>query len=102
MEHSSTLTEYSNSAGIGYETVKQLALRGAKVYVAARSQAKATASIDHLLKENKTISSTNLVWLPLDLSSLESVTKAAHEFCSAEKRLDILGEYFIPSLALVG
>ncbi|KAL6890803.1 hypothetical protein GGI43DRAFT_430434 [Trichoderma evansii] len=78
------------NSGIGFETVKQLALHGAKVYIGARSESRAKQAISNILSENPSISKDLLDWLPLDLSSLPNVIKAANALSIAETRLDIL------------
>lgn len=82
-----------SSAGIGYHTVKQLALKGAKVYLGARSESRAKAAIERLLGENPSIPRENISWLRLDLSSLAQVVDAALELRSKEGRLDILSTF---------
>ncbi|KAK6988104.1 short-chain dehydrogenase/reductase family protein [Favolaschia claudopus] len=74
------------NAGIGYETCKQLLLKNAKVYLAARSAEKAAAAIKRLEAETK----NTAIFLKLDLADLPSVRKAAQEFLGQESRLDIL------------
>ncbi|KAH6951289.1 hypothetical protein DER45DRAFT_605485 [Fusarium avenaceum] len=78
------------NAGIGYHTVKHLALRGAKVYLGARSESRAKAAINRLLEENPSIPRENVVWLRLDLSNQAHVVNAAVKLRSKEQRLDIL------------
>jgi len=46
------------------------------VYLAARSEARAKAAIAELLAETK----KEAIWLDLDLSSFQSIEKAAAEF----------------------
>ncbi|KAA1474633.1 NAD-P-binding protein [Dentipellis sp. KUC8613] len=80
-----------SNAGIGIRTVEQLALHGAKVYLACRSEEKATAAIAELEKTNPSLKGRNLlVYLPLDLSSVRSAKKAGEDFLAREDRLDIL------------
>ncbi|KAJ7261241.1 NAD-P-binding protein [Mycena rebaudengoi] len=74
------------NTGIGYETVKQLLLKNAKVYLAARAQEKAATAIKRL--ENETKKTT--IFLQLDLADLSSVRRAAETFLAQEERLDIL------------
>ncbi|KAJ7164197.1 hypothetical protein C8R46DRAFT_1278288 [Mycena filopes] len=74
------------NTGIGYETVKQLLLKNAKVYLAARSADKATAAIERLETETK----RTAIFLQLDLADLPSVRRAAEAFLKLEPRLDIL------------
>ncbi|KAI9152361.1 Short-chain dehydrogenase/reductase [Paramyrothecium foliicola] len=77
-------------AGIGYHTVRQLASKGAKVYLAARSETRANSAIQRLLRENPFIRQENLVWMRLDLSSQAQVVGAACWLRDREQRLDIL------------
>ncbi|RCI09354.1 hypothetical protein L249_3744 [Ophiocordyceps polyrhachis-furcata BCC 54312] len=76
------------NAGIGFQTARQLALHGAKVYLACRGEKKAKEAISRLREEDP---SEKLVWLPLDLASQASVSRAARELREKETRLDILG-----------
>ncbi|OHW91526.1 NAD-p-binding protein [Colletotrichum incanum] len=78
------------NAGIGYHTVRQLAAKGAKVYLAARSEYRAKEAIKRLLNENPSIPKENLVWLPLGLSSQTQVDGTARQFLAKTERLDIL------------
>ncbi|KAH7258850.1 uncharacterized protein BKA55DRAFT_723558 [Fusarium redolens] len=78
------------NAGIGYYTVKQLASRGAKVYLGARSESRAKAAIKRLLEETPSVPQENIAWLRLDLSNQAQVVDAAVELRSKEQRLDIL------------
>ncbi|KAF7374122.1 Short-chain dehydrogenase/reductase family protein [Mycena sanguinolenta] len=75
------------NTGIGYETVKQLLLKNAKVYLAARSADKATAAIKRLETETR---KPPAIFLQLDLADLHSVRRAAETFLAQETRLDIL------------
>ncbi|KIP08126.1 hypothetical protein PHLGIDRAFT_70021 [Phlebiopsis gigantea 11061_1 CR5-6] len=74
------------NTGIGKETVKALLEHNAKVYLAARSRAKAEAAIADL----KTATGKEAIFLELDLSSLASVRRAAEEFLSKEHELHVL------------
>ncbi|KAJ7663542.1 hypothetical protein B0H17DRAFT_1092716 [Mycena rosella] len=74
------------NAGIGYNTVKQLLLKNAKVYLAARSADKAAEAIRKLNTET----GKTAIFLKLDLADLPSVRRAAMEFLARESRLDIL------------
>ncbi|PNP39919.1 hypothetical protein TGAMA5MH_08185 [Trichoderma gamsii] len=78
------------NSGIGFETVKQLVLHGAKVYIGARSESRAKQAISDILSENPSVPKELLEWLPLDLSSLSDVIKAANLLSTTEKRLDVL------------
>lgn len=74
------------NTGVGKETVKALLQRNAKVYLAARSRAKAEAAI----KDLKDATGKDAIFLELDLSSLASVRKAAKDFLAKERELHIL------------
>ncbi|KAJ6576975.1 NAD-P-binding protein [Mycena vulgaris] len=74
------------NTGIGYETTKQLLLKDAKVYLAARSPEKVAAAIKKLEQETK----KSAIFIQLDLADLQSVRKAAETFLAQESRLDIL------------
>lgn len=84
----------AKSSGIGYTTAEQLARHGAKVYVAARSEAKAHAAIEKIYANNKKVEAGKLIFLPLDLADLDSVANAAEIFLKQEGRLDILGTLY--------
>ncbi|KAG2360580.1 hypothetical protein BDR07DRAFT_1335518 [Suillus spraguei] len=93
------------NAGIGYSTVKHLARRGAKVYMAARNQNKAEEAIAQLKAEGLGPGNGDIIWLELDLKDPRNAKKAAEEFMKQEKRLDVLihnaamfiGDYTITS-----
>ncbi|KAF8195292.1 hypothetical protein K438DRAFT_1760948 [Mycena galopus ATCC 62051] len=74
------------NTGIGYETIKQLLLKNAKVYLAARSPEKAAAAIKRLEYETH----RRAIFLQLDLADLRSVRRSAETFLAQEARLDIL------------
>jgi len=64
------------NAGIGRETCKQLLLKNAKVYLAARSESKAQAALDELEKET----GKKAIFHRLDLGDLDATKKSAQEF----------------------
>ncbi|KAF5337815.1 hypothetical protein D9758_015699 [Tetrapyrgos nigripes] len=74
------------NTGIGKDTVKALLEHNAKVYLGARSQAKAEAAIEDLRQKT----GKEAIWLKLDLADLKSVKAAVEEFSSKESRLDVL------------
>jgi retinol dehydrogenase-12 len=74
------------NTGIGKETVKQLLVRNAKVYLAARSAQKANEAIDELKNET----GKEAIFLQLDLSDILAVRKSAQEFLSKESQLHVL------------
>jgi len=87
------------NTGIGYATIQFLAQKGAKVYMGARNEERATAAIEEIEEELRTWKGANgedsstrgsVHWLPLNLSDPRLVKKAAIEFLGKEERLDIL------------
>lgn len=86
----SILTRFTYSKGLGIDTAKHLAISGAKVYCAARNEAKAMQTRRLLLSENPKIREENLVFLHLDLSDVESVLAAVAELKEKEQKIDIL------------
>ena len=79
------------STGIGLATVRHLARAGAKVYLAARNESRATGAIAQLEHEGLGPGNGEVLWLKLDLSDPRDAKKAAGEFMARETRLDILG-----------
>lgn len=80
-----------HSAGIGFAIARRLAVRGAKVYMAARSEIKTQKAIERLHEEKLGLLPDQLLWLPLDLSDPKSVVRAVTDLKASESRLDILG-----------
>ncbi|GAC94021.1 short-chain dehydrogenase [Pseudozyma hubeiensis SY62] len=75
------------NAGVGFETVKQLARKNAKVILAARSPIKAKKAIQTIKDDYP---NADVDFQLLDLSDLTSVHKAAKEVLDSCDRLDIL------------
>jgi len=76
-----------STAGIGLETARDLATRGAKVIMACRNLEKAKP----ILADIKTTSGNENVYvLKLDLCSLKSVVEFVNEFKSKESQLHVL------------
>lgn len=78
------------SGGVGKELTRILYNKGGRVYVAARSEEKATKAIDDI---RKTVSSSNngeLIFLPLDLADLTTIKASAHNFLRREEKLHVL------------
>ncbi|TFK83924.1 NAD(P)-binding protein [Polyporus arcularius HHB13444] len=73
-------------SGLGYETVKVLLQRNAKVYIAGRSRGKAEKAIAALKQQT----GKEALFLELNLASLASIKKAAQEFLGNERELHIL------------
>lgn len=75
--------------GIGFATVKQLARKGAKVYLTTRNESKARKAKE-ALNEDPDIDPDNIQSLTLDLYDPASVTAAADELKRRETKVDIL------------
>jgi len=75
------------NTGIGKETVRGLAARGARVVIAGRSEERTRAAIRELTAAT---GNHDLDFLPLDLGDLESVRAAARTFLASGERLDVL------------
>ncbi|XP_052744950.1 retinol dehydrogenase 14 isoform X2 [Bicyclus anynana] len=75
------------TSGIGKETAKELAKRGAKVIMACRSLDKAEKVKDDIIKSTN---NPNVVVKKLDLSSFASIRSFAEDINNTEKTLDVL------------
>lgn len=75
------------NSGIGYETAKELARKGATVVLACRSQSKGAAAAGAICQE---IPQANVEAMTLDLASLASVRAFVGAFTGAFDRLDLL------------
>jgi retinol dehydrogenase-12 len=75
------------NTGIGKETVRGLAGRGARVVLAGRSEEKTRAAISEIAAAT---GNADLDYLPLDLGDLASVRTAAETFLASGERLDVL------------
>ncbi|KAJ5464819.1 uncharacterized protein N7458_000505 [Penicillium daleae] len=74
--------------GLGKETIKQLAKHNpAKIYMGARSKAKASAAIAELKDQ---VPSANINHLEIDLASFSSIKRAAATFLAENECLHIL------------
>ncbi|KAJ8124850.1 hypothetical protein O1611_g8790 [Lasiodiplodia mahajangana] len=77
------------NTGLGKELTKILYSKHAKVYVAARSEAKAKAAIEDV-RALYPASKGDLAYLHLDLNDLTTIKKSADDFLAQEQRLDVL------------
>ena len=75
------------NTGLGFETSKALAAKGAKVILACRDEHRGQAALERIQKENPR---ADLELMRLDLSSLQSVREFSESFLSQNDRLDIL------------
>ncbi|KAL9127325.1 MAG: hypothetical protein Q9175_007758 [Cornicularia normoerica] len=76
------------NSGIGYETTLQLALHGARVYIAGRSPNRVEKAMEQMKASNAT--PLDLHMLEMDMQSLRSVKEGAEAFMRQESRLDLL------------
>lgn len=84
----SNVLSFAGNTGLGFETAKQLAAHNpSHIYLAARTPSKGEAAVAAIKEMSPT---TKVTFLPLDLSSFESVSTAAQDFISKSDRLDVL------------
>jgi len=76
------------NSGIGFETARVFAGCGARTYMACRSKDRAQKAKTKLVKQG--IDASLLIFLPLDLEYLVSVTAAIREIYEEEKKIDFL------------
>ncbi|EIM84129.1 NAD-P-binding protein [Stereum hirsutum FP-91666 SS1] len=82
-----TIIVTGGNSGIGKETCRVLLSKNARVYMAARSEAKAKAAITEL---KASTGKDKIFWLKLDLADLPSVRHAAEEFMEKEPELHVV------------
>ncbi|XP_060929037.1 dehydrogenase/reductase SDR family member 13b.1 [Limanda limanda] len=82
-----TVIVTGGNTGIGKTTALELAKRGARVILACRNQEKAEAAAFDIRRES---GNNQVVFMQLDLASLQSVRSFAQTFLKTEPRLDIL------------
>jgi NAD(P)-dependent dehydrogenase (short-subunit alcohol dehydrogenase family) len=75
------------NSGIGFEASRVFALKGAKVWLGCRDPDRGAAAMMRIRAESPAAS---VELLPMDLSSLISVRRAAERFCAENARLDVL------------
>lgn len=75
------------NTGIGKATALELARRGARVILACRDQQRAEAAVQEIQKDT---GSSQVLFMQLDLASLQSVRSFADNFLKSESRLDLL------------
>lgn len=75
------------TSGIGLETAKNLAKRGAKIIISSRNPAKLAKAKDEIIQYG---GHTNVFSRQVDFESLSSVREYAEETLAVEPRLDIL------------
>ena len=82
-----TIIVTGGNSGLGYESVKAFALKGATVILACRNLAKGEKAKNEILKTNP---SGEIQVMQLDLANLTSVEAFAEKFASEHKQLDVL------------
>lgn len=82
-----TIIVTGGNSGLGYESVKAFALKGATVILACRNLAKGEKAKNEILKTNP---SGEIQVMQLDLANLTSVEAFAKKFSSEHKQLDVL------------
>jgi NAD(P)-dependent dehydrogenase (short-subunit alcohol dehydrogenase family) len=75
------------NSGIGFETARALAAKGARVILACRSAEK---GLDAERRMRAAVPGAAVRFLPLDLGSLESIKRFSREVAAAESKIDIL------------
>lgn len=75
------------NSGIGYETAREMARKGARTILACRSLDKARVALEQIQSE---IAGAQVEIMGLDLASQQSIRRFAYEFTSRYDRLDIL------------
>ncbi|KAG9046988.1 hypothetical protein FS837_003278 [Tulasnella sp. UAMH 9824] len=79
------------NSGIGYETVKWLAAKGAKVYLGARDESRGKSAVERIMDSIAGYPSVGSVhWLELDVETPRRAKAGAQRFLAQESRLDIL------------
>jgi NAD(P)-dependent dehydrogenase (short-subunit alcohol dehydrogenase family) len=86
-QHGRTAVVTGANGGLGLETARRLAAKGAHVVMAARNQEKAAAALDDI---RAGVPAASLEVVALDLGSQESVRRAAGQILGAHDRVDLL------------
>jgi len=76
-----------SNTGIGKEAAKEIAKKGAKVYMACRNLDSAEIARKEIIDETK---NQNVFVRKLDLSSVDSIVNFAEQFKNEEPKLDVL------------
>lgn len=85
--HGKTAIVTGSNTGIGKATALELAKRGARVILACRSRERAEPAVFDIRRES---GNNQVLFMPLDLSSLQSVRDFTETFLKTEPRLDFL------------
>ncbi|CAD6196467.1 unnamed protein product [Caenorhabditis auriculariae] len=76
------------NSGIGFETVRELNIRKAKVYMLCRSEERADEAKRNLVRLG--CNPTRLIFIQCDLANFSSVRSAAEKLLKSEPKIDIL------------
>lgn len=85
--HGKVVIVTGGNSGIGLETARNLAKRGARVIIASRDNKKSEEAILDIIR---TTGNTNIEYRPLDLSKFSSIREFANDINKTVDRLDIL------------
>jgi NAD(P)-dependent dehydrogenase (short-subunit alcohol dehydrogenase family) len=72
-------------SGVGFDLCKILYLAGGKVYLAGRSEEKARAAMHRITSETVSLSSDDIIFLPLPLDDLTTIKPAVEKFFLRQK-----------------
>jgi NAD(P)-dependent dehydrogenase (short-subunit alcohol dehydrogenase family) len=86
-QHGRTAVVTGANGGLGLETARQLAVKGAHIVMAVRNQEKAAAAIEEI---RATAPDASLELVALDLASQASVRAAAGQIIAAHPTIDLL------------
>ncbi len=81
-----TIVITGGNDGIGYETALALARKGANIIIVSRNEQKAKEAVDHI----KAAGNGNAQYVIADLSSQQSIRKAAAEIRNKVEKIDVL------------
>ncbi|KAF8986648.1 NAD-P-binding protein [Cyathus striatus] len=84
------VTGAASSGSIGFHIAHQFALKGAKVYIGARSAARAEVAVKDMLFFTPALSKELLKTFVTELADLKQVKAACDKFLAEESRLDLL------------
>ncbi len=86
-QHGRTAVVTGANGGLGLETARQFAAKGAHVVMAVRNQKKAAAAVDEI---RAGVPDASLELVPLDLSAQTSVRAAAEQIMAVHQGVDLL------------
>ncbi|KAF5381921.1 hypothetical protein D9757_007579 [Collybiopsis confluens] len=78
------------NTGLGFVTVRELARKGAHVYMLSRTESRALEAIEKIKEELGPDLTPNIDYINFNLLKISSAKGAAEEFLKRETRLDIL------------